>query len=162
MSENGIIASPLLKQFQSSFKMLKQALENITDLRWNDGIDGWFFCMTAYHVVETMEFYIGSSPDTMKWGERAGYNWDDVKFVETDVLPLITKSLVTEYLDEMEQKITILLDSTTDSLLSGKDGFHWFESIYEKLIYLLRHNMSHIGELYRSLREWDCKHGKWV
>ena len=42
-----------------------------------------------------------------------------------------------------------------------KDDFGWFESIFEKLVYLLRHNAHHIGELARTLREWDCERIKW-
>ena len=162
MSSEKTITEGLLRQFKSSWKMLRTAIENVPDEKWHDGSEGWFFSMTAYHFVETMEFYIGNDPDAMKWGKRAGYNWDHVKDIEKDILPLITKELVNSYLDDMEKTYAKAFSSMTLDELAGKDGFHWFTSVYEKLVYLLRHNMHHQGELSRTLSDWGCKRAKWV
>ncbi|MHA1137891.1 MAG: DinB family protein [Candidatus Thorarchaeota archaeon] len=152
----------ILRQYQSSWKMLRAALENIPDEKWHDGSGGWYFSLDAYHIVETMEFYMNESPDGMKWGNRAGFDWDNVKDKEKDVLPKISKELVSTYLDEMEELVTKTICAMDSEKLNSKDGFHWFESIFEKLIYLLRHNMHHMGQLSRSLRDWGCKRAKWV
>jgi len=142
--------------------MLRTAIENIPEEKWHDGSDGWFFSFNTYHVVETMEFYMNDNPDAMNWGGRAGYNWDDVKDIEKDILPLISKELVTSYLDEMEELVTKTITSMDSKKLEAKDGFHWFESVLEKFLYLLRHNMHHNGELSRALRDWGCKRSKWI
>ena len=162
MSSNNTYVKGLVRQYQSSWKMLRTAIENIPDEKWHDGSEGWFFSFTAYHAVETMEFYMNDNPDTMNWGGRAGYNWDDVKDEEKDILPKISKKLVLSYLDEMEKHVTKTISSMDSEQLETKDGFHWFESVLEKYLYLLRHNMHHNGELSRALRDWGCKRSKWV
>ena len=162
MSVENTLVKSLVRQYQSSWKMLRTSVENVPDEKWHDGSEGWFFSMTAYHFVETMEFYVNDDPDAMKWGYRAGYNWDDAKDIEKDVLPKITKKLVLTYLDEMEELVTKTITSMNSEKLETKDGFHWFDSVLEKYLYLLRHNMHHNGELSRTLRDWGCKRSKWV
>ena len=162
MSSNDTCVKGLLRQYQSSWKMLRNAVDNIPDDRWHDGSEGWYFSLTAYHIVETMEFYMNDSPDEMNWGSRAGFDWDKVEDKEKDVLPKITKELVLTYQDEMEERFMKFMNSMDSKKLEVKDGFHWFESVLEKYLYLLRHNMHHNGELSRSLRDWGLKRSKWV
>ena len=152
----------LLNQFESSWKMLRAALENIPDERWHDGTGDWHFSYNAYHIVETMDFYIHDNPEMMKWGGKAGYHWEKGVDVEKEILPKITKDIVVTYLDEMEKKVSKALSSMDMETLNTKDGFHWFNSVFEKLVYLLRHNMHHIGELSKTLRDWNCLHVNWA
>ena len=63
--------------------------------------------------------------------------------------------------DEMEKRITEFLVNKSDEDLLKKDSYYWFDSTYGKLIYLLRHNSFHIGELAKALRDWDCERFKW-
>lgn len=159
--ENALVKG-LMRQYQSSWKMLRTAIDNVPDEKWHNGSEGWFFSLNAYHIVETMEFYMNDNPDKMKWGNRAGFNWDKVEDKEKDVLPKITKGLVLAYLDEIEELVTKTITSMSVEQLEAKDGFHWFESVLEKYLYLLRHNMHHNGELSKTLRDWGCKRSKWV
>ena len=162
MNAENTLVKGLIRQYQSSWKMLRNAVENIPDERWHDGSEGWFFSLTAYHFVETMEFYMYDNPDSMKWGARAGYTWTDTTDIEKDIVPKITKKLVLTYLDEMEEHVTKTISSMDSKKLESKDKFHWFESVFEKYVYLLRHNMHHNGELSRTLRDWGCKRSKWI
>jgi hypothetical protein len=61
----------------------------------------------------------------------------------------------------MELKITDFLKNINYDQLVSKDDFKWFSSVFEKLLYLLRHNQHHLGELSRMLREWECTRVKW-
>jgi hypothetical protein len=142
--------------------MLRNAVENVPDKKWHNGFAEWYFSLTAFHIVETMEFYLRDNPDGMKWGARAGFDWDKVEDKEKDILPKITKKLVIDYLDDMEKRLDETLTSTNDQKISSKDGFHWFKSVFEKYIYLLRHNMHHNGELSKTLRDWECERSKWI
>ncbi|MGY5857727.1 MAG: DinB family protein [Candidatus Thorarchaeota archaeon] len=162
MNSNDSCVKGLIRQYQSSWKMLRNAVNNIPDDRWHDGSEGWFFSLTAYHLVETQEFYMNDGPDEMKWGSRAGFDWDKVEDKEKDVIPKITKKLVLTYQDEIEERFMKIMSSMNSEKLDTKDGFHWTESILEKYLYLLRHNMHHNGELSRSLRDWGLKRSKWV
>jgi len=141
--------------------MLESAIESVPDDKWHQGIGKWYFSFNAYHVIDTAQFYMLSDPDQMKWGERAGIDWESVEDWEKEVLPKLTKDFVQSYLMETKEKMISLFNSMTDQDYLKRDGFHWFDSVLEKLVYLLRHSMLHIGELSRSLREWSCKHIKW-
>ena len=141
--------------------MLNQAIERIPEDLWSKSIGDWYYSMTVYHIIETAEFYAGKTPDGVQWGSRAGYNWEEVKDVETEVLPLITKDLVSLYQYEIKLKLVDTLKSTTYDTFSSKDDFYWFDSILEKFLYLQRHSMHHIGELFLALRVWDCDRGSW-
>jgi uncharacterized damage-inducible protein DinB len=152
----------LQRQFISSCKMLRNAVANVPDEKWHHGAEGWFFSLTAYHIVETLDFYLRKSPDGMRWGAQAGFDWDESKDTERDILPKITKGIVEAYLDEVEGKLTELLSSLGIKDLSNKDDFPWFTSIFEKLIYVLRHTTHHAGELSKTLRDWQCKRVEWI
>ena len=156
------IGIALLNQFAASWKMIRQAIECVPDEFWHKGVNQWFFSILAYHIVETADYYASSDPKAMTWGQRAGYDWEDVKDIEKDVLPRITKDLVLSYLKDVEEQIDNLLSSMSNDAFFNKDGFDRFSSILEKLVYLLRHNMFHIGELFRALREWGCERPKWA
>ena len=156
------ITKPLLRQYQASWKMLRDAINNVTDERWHDGKDKWFFSLNAYHIVETMDFYNGMDPDVMKWGGRAGFEWKKGIDRKTEILPKITKGLVLAYLDDIEQAITTRIGGMKAGDILTKDKFHWFDSIFEKYLYLLRHTMHHTGELIRTLREWELDPAKWT
>ncbi|MHA2213265.1 MAG: hypothetical protein ACW992_08905, partial [Candidatus Thorarchaeota archaeon] len=144
------------------WKMLRQAIENIPDSQWHYGANEWFYSLTVYHIVETAEFYVNSSPEAMVWGKRGGFVWDDVKDIKSDVLPRITKESQIEYASDIGSCIDSLLKSITPDELSQPDGFHWFSSVFEKLLYLLRHCAHHVGELNRALRESDNERISWV
>ncbi len=156
-----LISKSLTKQYSSSWKMLEASIASVTDENWHSGVGKWFFSLTAYHVIETPQFYMDSDPDAMKWGGHAGIEWENGIDIKNDVLPKLTKDLVKSYLIETREKLTSLFRSMTNQDLQKTDGFHWFDSIFEKMVYLLRHNMHHIGELSRTLRDWDCEPVKW-
>jgi uncharacterized damage-inducible protein DinB len=155
------IAKALVNQFTSVWKMLQAAVKKVPDERWHDGVGQWYYSQTTFHIIETAQFYLGSDPDEMKWGARAGINWDDVTDIEKEVLPKLTKELVNSYLGEVGQEAADAMRSVPDDEFFKTDGFHWFNSILDKLMYLLRHTNYHVGELNRSLREWGLKPVRW-
>jgi hypothetical protein len=155
-------AAVLLSQYQSTWKMIRAAIENVPNIHWTYTVGKWYYATTIYHIIETMDFYLRDDPDSMNWGKRAGFRWDDVKDVEKDVLPLISPDLVTSYLSEMEEKFTSFLTNATEDTLLKKDGFHWIENVYQKFLYLLRHNQHHIGELTIVLRKVEADPIKWI
>lgn len=160
--ESNIAAEQLLNQFEASCKMVGDAIENVPEQLWTKSIGSWFYASTIYHLIETMDFYCRDDYESMVFGERAGYNWDDVKDVENDILPLISKNLVSDYLTEMEEKLSSFLSNVSTDELFGKDGFYWFESVYHKMLYLLRHTQHHIGELAVTLRSVKAGPIKWT
>jgi len=152
----------LLNQFKRKWKMLREAIEKCPDDKWHDGKEEWLFSWLAYHIVETADFYTQEYHKNMQWGKVADIDWEkDSKKEIEEKKSKVTKELVSNYLEEMNRTITKLLKETSDEDLLKKDSFYWFDSIYEKLIYLLRHNSYHLGELALMLREWDAERIKW-
>ena len=153
----------LLNQFQGKWAMLIDALSKCPEDRFHDGIGEWSYSYVVYHIIETADFYIRNNPDEMKWGSKAGYDWNtDSKETIEKKKKEISKALLLEYLEEVDKKVIDFLKDKSDKDLLKKDDFHWFASIYEKLVYLLRHNSFHVGELAKTLREWECNRIKWV
>lgn len=143
----------LSRQFSSSWKMLHQAIENAPDIYWLKWDNDWSFSWNIYHIIETADYYKRSTPKGMEWGKKAGGKTKKTK---------ITKEQLLVYLEEVEYQISDLLEKSSDEDLLGTDEFDdGHLVILEKLLYLLRHNMHHIGELNKALRDWECERIKW-
>ncbi|MHA2159357.1 MAG: hypothetical protein ACXABE_10700 [Candidatus Thorarchaeota archaeon] len=156
-----ILSQSILNQFLRALEMTHDAIKNVPDSKWHDGHGKWFFSLNAYHNVETIEFYLRDDPKGMKWGSRAGFSWDDVKDIQNDILPKISKGLVEEYIEEVKEVLSTKLHDATDDYLLGNDNFKGFLCVLEKLQYALRHTAQHCGELSLALRSWDSPHSKW-
>jgi uncharacterized damage-inducible protein DinB len=153
----------LLGQFKRKWKMLIEALSKCPSERFHMGIGEWSYSYTIYHIIETADFYIRDTPEGMLWGSRAGFDWNtDSKETIDKMKKKLSKELLIKYLEEVDKKVSDFLEGTSDEDLLKKDDFHYFNSIYEKLVYLLRHNSYHIGELAKTLREWECNRIKWT
>ncbi|MDF1540310.1 MAG: DinB family protein [Candidatus Thorarchaeota archaeon] len=161
-SSTSFSGAQMLNQYSSSWKMLRTAIRNSDESVWSYSRKKWFFALTLYHIIETMDFYSRSTPNSMEWGKRAGYNWDDVKDPSTDILPLLSPQLLSNYLMDMIDRITSILISMNDESFYSKDGFHWFDSVFHKYLYLLRHNQHHLGEIAFVLRATSNVVMKWT
>ncbi len=152
----------LLKQFESKWKMLRDAVDKCPEEKWHEGEGDWIYSWSVYHIIETADFYSRNNPESMTWGIKTGINWDiDSKDEIISKKSKITKSFLNNYLEEIELRISRSLSETKDKDLLLKDDFRWFDSVYEKLVYLLRHNSFHIGELAQKLRNWRSERLKW-
>ncbi len=162
MSSNLLIVKVLHRQFSATMKMLRQAIDNIPDSRWHHGIQQWYYSHTAYHILETMEFYLSSDPNEMVWGKRAGFDEDSVSDIRSEILPLISKELIVLYYNEIQDLLDAIYNTLTQEKFSQKDGFDWFANIFEKHVYLLRHTQHHLGELALIVREYGSSPVKWT
>lgn len=152
------ISRDLLKQFTSTWNMLGETIYNVTDENWYLTENEWTFAGIVCHILETQEFYFGSEPEEMVWGKYYG---DKSKIEDAPGEYFPSKDNMIKLQAELEQLITKKLRGLSNEDLKKKDGFKWFNSIYEKLTYLLRHNAHHLGELGRMLRAWELEHMKW-
>ncbi|MFQ6126147.1 MAG: DinB family protein [Candidatus Heimdallarchaeota archaeon] len=153
----------LLNQFNSSWKMLRQAIEIIGDENWSKTANNWSFVWTVYHIIETADYYRRNTPKGMEWGKRAGINWetDSEEIIEQKKIA-ITKAQVLAYLEDVKTQIIHFLENATDpDLLTTNDFDEGKLLILEKMLYLLRHNMHHIGELNKALRDWKSQRIQW-
>ncbi|MFW9813170.1 MAG: DinB family protein [Candidatus Thorarchaeota archaeon] len=156
-----VLANSLLNQYLRALDMTKDAVEMVPDSRWHDGPEKWFYSLTTYHIVETIEFYLRDDHEGMVWGERAGYSWSEDIKIKDEILPKITKTMVLSYVSEVEEALHQFFSNISDDALLQKDRFHWFSCVLEKLQYALRHSAHHCGELSVMLRNWGVPHFKW-
>ncbi|MHA3963789.1 MAG: hypothetical protein AM325_009630 [Candidatus Thorarchaeota archaeon SMTZ1-45] len=174
MSSEKRIIEQLIEQFESSWLMLRQSIENVPDDKWDVGIEVidkpwaevkgqniWYFSERIFHIIQTVEFYSSDEPEVMKWGGRiGGIDWRKES-------PQITASRIKKddmiaYLEETKMKLRNKLRTFTDDDMFETDGFSkWQPSRLAKFLYTMRHSMWHIGELSRTLREWDCERLEW-
>ncbi|MHA1965793.1 MAG: hypothetical protein ACXACG_12395 [Candidatus Thorarchaeota archaeon] len=174
MSDEKRIVKNLVKQYESSWLMLRQCIENIPDEKWAVGIkvidrpwsevkgeNIWYYSDRVYHVIQTVEYYTNDDPKTMKWGDRiGGIEWR--KESPEVTASRIKKNDMFEYIEETEKKLREKLMSFSDNDLFEVDGFsEWQDSRLAKFLYTMRHSMWHIGELSRALRDYDCKRVSW-
>jgi hypothetical protein len=174
MSNEKRIAENLVKQFESSWLMLRQCIENVPDEKWSVGLkiidkpwaeakgeNIWYYSDRVYHIIQTVEFYTNDDPKAMKWGDRiGGIEWR--KESPEVTASRIKKDDMLDYIEETEKKLRKKLMSFSDSDLFEVDGFsEWQDSRLAKFLYTMRHSMWHIGELSRAHREYDCKRISW-
>ena len=168
------IAEQLVKQFDRSWEMLTQAIENVPDEKWTDSVENvnipwsetkgknvWYFSNRVFHIIQTVEFYARDDPNDFKWGGRiGGIDWKSESPEET--ASRIMKKDMLEYLSETKGSLSKKLSSFSDDELFEQDGFsEWQTSRFAKFIYTLRHSMWHIGELGRAMRDCNCERINW-
>ena len=140
-------------------------MDNITDEHWgevlSDEKDGyWAFSLMIYHILETTDFYMRFSPEGMEWGQKGQIDWKSDVILEEKITSL-TKSFLKQYLAEIKGKLDNIFRLTPVNSLYEADGFSWIPCVLDKYLYLLRHNMMHIGELNKSLRDWKYPRINW-
>ena len=155
----------LLRQFTNSWNLYQQAINKVDEFNWfqfsfQNSENYWGYALTLYHILETTEFYFRNNPEGMEWGKRGNIQWDNIDELKTSIKTL-TKDLIIEYKSDIQQSVLLVLQNMTDSQLLEQDDFTWFPSIFEKLIYLLRHNLMHLGEINKYLRDRSLPRLSW-
>lgn len=174
MSDENRVIEHLVQQFESSWIMLRQSIENVPDDKWASGIETitkpwaeakgqniWYFSERVYHIIQTVEFYSYDDQERMVWGGKIGGILWKKESPEVTASRIEKKNML-EYLEEIRKKLEEKLRSFSDNDLFETDGFSKRQpSRLAKFLYTMRHSMWHIGELSRALREWDCERLVW-
>lgn len=151
-----------LNQLTASWDMIATAIEIIPDEVFIETENDWSPNDCLFHIIETNRFYLSNSPSDMNWGEKAGIDRnsqseDEVKSKTKKISKLLLKEYLTEIRDEYRPKLRLMED---EQFLSKTD-FVWFQSYHEQLLYLIRHNMYHLGEISYYLRNKGFTRLQW-
>jgi uncharacterized damage-inducible protein DinB len=154
-----VLCDSLLSQFESTWEMLDMAFSGVGE-DWLKTVDGWIYGDVLYHIIITQKYYIRETPEGMEWGGLYG----DPELKETDPRGYYPdRETLIKYKNRVEQAVVKYLKSMDDRKLYHGDGFkNRFSTIHEKLLYLLRHNAHHLGELALIHRENNLERVKWV
>jgi hypothetical protein len=160
----GTIGYEVARQLEGMWTMTRDATKLIPDTLWSHGVEEdkeWFYSLRVYHIIETAEFYSRDTDQGMQWGARLGkVNWWET-IPHEEAAKTIAKGDMLIYSDEIAKYIRRKLRNSTDEDLLEQDGFHWFSSILNKYVYLIRHNTYHLGELTMFLRMHGLERIKW-
>ncbi|MHA1984805.1 MAG: hypothetical protein ACW967_10645, partial [Candidatus Hodarchaeales archaeon] len=99
----------------------------------------------------------GDSPKDFPWGKRTNIDWENNEDHDVKIgkYSLLSKQYLKNYLVEIKKEIEDKINFIGDTGLLLKDAFSGGneETVFDKYLYLLRHNMHHIGELNKALRD---------
>jgi len=144
----------LADQFARSWAMLRDVVARFPEQAWyQEALTGMVPARRAYHLVYWADAYQRRART-----EPAGALDPD----EADVRLLPTQADLLAHADEVAARMDQLLRSSSAGKLlapyrTRRTGAH----LYERLIYVLRHNMEHIGELQAMLRALGREPADW-
>ena len=149
MPEKMLVAI-LLRQYERSWRMVEEAVNRIPPDTWATGdVEYLTPARTAYHIVETAEFYSGETSDDFPWGHRFGGDWEGM--AQED---LQSQEDVLAYLADVKPKVEAWLQGLGDAgLLAADSAFPWTGGcVLDRAFYLLRHTHHHVGELWSEIK----------
>jgi hypothetical protein len=142
-SDNNPIASAVLEQFERSLAMFRQTASGCPAGEWRKGPKDYLRpAGTAYHVVESLRFYTGTTPaDKFDWGGKFRTDWEN-----PDSSKLPPQEDLLPYLDEVWSVARAWIVHQDLSL--PEPSFPWTGStLLSRMGYLLRHIQHHTAEL---------------
>jgi hypothetical protein len=152
------INESLWKQFGASIDMLENAIVVCPDNLWNNEKMFWY---SAYHCLFWLDYYL--TVDPTNFSISAPFTLSE--FDPAGSLPerVYTKEELLNYLNESREKCCLLLSSFSDELLSQRwvNDYKNF-SLFEMMLYNMRHVQHHAAQLNKLLREGMNDSPKWV
>jgi hypothetical protein len=152
------IKTELWKQFGAAMDMFENALRKCPESLWNDGKNYWYI---AYHTLFYLDYYLAEKPDNFLPPEPYTLS----EFDSEEVMPekVYGKDELLSYLEHCRSKCWILLKDLT----SEKADARWINeykdySMFEILLYNLRHLQHHTGQLNYLLARQDKHAPVWV
>ncbi|MBD3174802.1 MAG: hypothetical protein GF320_06465 [Armatimonadia bacterium] len=156
-----MIGESVARQFDASFQMWRETIEAVPDGDWQaESAPELCPARWAYHGIQAAEFHCFHAPGDFEWDHPFGVNW-----ATNDVASLPGKPATLGYLDEVARRVADMLRATSDRdfLETTSWGEHTRPggNLLGHMLYVLRHNHQHLGELCRLLRERGIEQPDW-
>jgi hypothetical protein len=138
----------VIRQYGRSWRMVEEAVAAFAPEEWRTGEVAYLTpARTAYHIVETAEFYSGDTPDGFPWAHRFGFDWEaDVAAGE-----LPTQEAILSYLADVRPKVEAWLEAA--DLMAPDPAFPWTGgTVLDRAHYLVRHTHHHVGEMWAEVK----------
>lgn len=151
------------RQLGGALKMLENAIVACPDSVWSDACraPAQQFWYLAYHTLFFLDFYLAPSADDFVPPEPFTLSELDPAGVFPD--RVYTQAELLEYLRHGRNKLTLLLSTATDETLSAPRRFSSIDgTVFEVLIYSLRHIQHHTAQLNLVLRQDTGQAPRWV
>lgn len=148
----------LWKQFGAAIDMFESALVKCPESLWDDGQNFWYI---AYHTLFYLDYYLWTEPD--KFMPPESYTLSE--FDPEGIMPERTysKDELLSYVKLCRSRCHDLIAMLTPEKMEAR----WINqyrnySIYEVILYNMRHVMHHTGQLNLMLGKIDHKLPLWV
>lgn len=137
----------LWKQFGASIDMLENAISMCNDEQWDTENNFWYW---AFHSLFWLDYYL--SLETEKFSPPPPFTLSE--FDSSDALPdkTYTKEELLTYLQHNRKKCHNLINEMTDDM-AKKPWVNDKYSIFEILLYNMRHVQHHAAQLNLLLRQ---------
>ena len=152
-----IVSESIIAQFKRALTMFKEAVLAFPESEWKIGDTNYLRpAGVGYHVVETIEFYVGDQPaGVFKFGARFGVDWEAS---ESEKFP--TQKQLLEYLDEVWRSAEAWM--SVNDLTQPEKLFSWTgKTLLSRMGYLLRHIQHHTAEMALELTRRGYQAPQW-
>ncbi len=155
---NASTKETLWKQFGASIDMLENAISLCPDAMWDNDKKFWY---NAYHCLFYLDYYLTLEP--AKFSPPAPYTFSE--FDPSGALPerVYSKNELLSYLQHNRKKCHDLIASMNDEIANSR----WVNelrnySVFEILLYNMRHVQHHAAQLNMLLRQGINDAPRWV
>ena len=155
---NSIIRQSLWKQFGASIDMLENAIALCDDDLWDNDRKFWYI---AYHCLFYLDYYLTLNPSN--YSPPSPFSTSELNPSGTMPERVYNKDELLQYLRYSRNKCYDLVNNLTDEIANSR----WINesknfSVFEILIYNMRHVQHHAAQLNLILRESKGNAPKWV
>mgnify|MGYP000846837217 FL=1 len=154
---NPTLKASLWKQFGASIDMLENAIKHCPDELWDTPSLFWYF---SYHTLFWLDHYLTLEPET--FAPPAPFTLSEF---ESATMPerVYKKEELLTYLEYCRTKCHSLIASLTDETANQlwKNEYRSF-TIFELLLYNMRHVQHHAAQLNLLLRQGINDAPRWV
>ena len=152
------IKTAIWHQFGASLDMLENAISMCHDEHWDTEMNFWY---NAYHCIFWTDYYLTTEPN--KFMPPAPFTFSEFDPNGKKPDRTYSRTELISYLDHCRQKATLLISTLTDEKLNER----WINdyknySLFEILLYNLRHIQHHAAQLNLMLRQTVDKTPNWV
>jgi hypothetical protein len=149
----------LWQQFGAAIDMLERAITACPDELWDTPSKFWY---KAYHTVFFLDYYLSDTPKEIDYWPPSPFTRSEFE----DVMPerVYDKGEVLMYLGQARQRCHDQLAGTTAEVLLEKRFVSEYKdfSLFELLLYNMRHVQHHTGQLNLLLRQGMIDPPDWV
>ncbi len=153
-------AESVSRQIACALAMVRETVAGIPPEEWRRGdVEFLVPARLAYHLTETVAFYICRDPKAFSWGQTLGGG----DCLEMDPSRLPAQEEMLAYLKKVEASITAWLGEMKDDVLTKPDGFHYWpeSSPLDRALYVMRHIHHHLGELFGEMHRRGLERPSW-
>jgi hypothetical protein len=150
------INQSLADQFRRTILMFENAVRAYPASEWRRGDLPYLRpAGLAYHLADTMAFYISGRPDDPSGWEQLGMDWETP---DADALP--DQAILLGYLGRVKTRLETWLAES--DFLAEECLYPWTgPNVLGRAMYLLRHNQHHVAELYLELHRRGLPCPEW-